>query len=263
MSTEAPARWDAVTYHAVSNPHVAWGSRVLARLSLSGDETVLDAGCGTGRLTALLAERLPRGRVVALDRDENMLADAREHLAPFGDRVSFVQASLLELPSALKVDAIFSTATLHWETDHETLFTELARVLRPGGRLVAQCGGGANLVRVTRRLDAVLAEPAFARFFAGVELPWLYADPGSTRDRLEQAGFVDVTAGLELAPTRFETEGEFRIFLEQVVLGQRLAPLTDLVLRQQVIDRLVATASQDTPPFELDYVRLNLSGRRA
>ncbi len=138
--------WDAATYHRISEPQVTWGRRVLDRLPLRGDETVLDAGCGTGRLTAELLERLPRGRVLALDNSPAMLAAAREYLAPrFGDRVSFVLADLQELadrPLPEPVDAIFSTAAFHWVLDHPRLFRGLYRALRPGGRLVAQCGGG-------------------------------------------------------------------------------------------------------------------------
>lgn len=261
MSSDSPARWDASTYHTVSNPHVSWGARVLDRLELRGDEEVLDAGCGTGRLTALLAERLPRGRVIALDRDAGMLERAREHLAPFGDRVSFVQSALPALP-LVQVDAIFSTATFHWVPDHPALFRSLCAALRPGGRLVAQCGGGANLARVIARIDAILAEPALAPAFAGFAAPWYYAGPDETRARLADAGFASIDASLELAPTPFASAEEYRQFLVSVVLVQRLAPLRDEALRQQVVERLVGAAASDEPPFVLDYVRLNLSARR-
>lgn len=263
MTSGAPGRWDAATYHVISNPHVTWGRRVLERLALTGHETVLDAGCGTGRLTALLLERLPEGHVVALDRDPGMLAQAREHLAPFGSRVSFVEGSLLAMPASLSVDAVFSTATFHWVLDHDALFASLARVLRPGGRLVAQCGGQGNLAHVLARVDAILDEPPFRAYLGGVPLPWTYAAPDATRARLERAGFVDVETSLEQAPTPFASADEYRMFVDRVVLGVRLAPLTDQALHAELVDRVVAAAEHDTPPFSLDYVRLNLSGRKA
>src|SRR5512144_2104322 len=118
------------------------GEAVLERLTLRGDERVLDAGCGSGRVTERLAERLPAGHVVALDGSASMVRQARVRLARFGERVSYVVADLgRPLPIASRVDAILSTATFHWVPDHDALFRNLAAIVRPGGRLVAQCGG--------------------------------------------------------------------------------------------------------------------------
>jgi len=250
--------WDAKAYHQVSNPQFEWGKRVLERLPLRGDETVIDVGCGTGRLTALLADRLPRGRVIASDRDAGMIAEARRHL---GDRVEYLVVSALDLP-ALGADAIFSTATFHWIADHDALFAALHRALRPGGVLVAQCGGGRNLARVLERLSVILREPDIAPYFARVADPWFYATAEETAERMRAAGFVDVRTSLEPAPTPFATREEFRTFVDRVILGQRLAPLTDSALRTSVVDRIVELASHDDPPFVLDYERLNMSGQR-
>lgn len=255
------AAWDAKAYHQVSNPQFEWGKRVLERLSLRGDETVIDVGCGTGRLTALLAERLPRGRVIASDRDAGMIAEARKHLAPYGERVSYLVASALELPD-LEVDAVFSTATFHWIHDHDALFRVIARILRPGGVLVAQCGGGRNLARIIERLTVIQREREVARFFVGVREPWYYATAEETAERLRAAGLVDVITSLEPAPTRFATREEFRTFIDRVILGQRLAPVTDSALRTSIVDRLVEAAAHDDPPFVLDYERLNMSAKR-
>src|SRR5258706_8156533 len=146
MST--PRDWDASTYDRGADPQTRWGGAVLERLPLTGDETVLDAGCGTGRVTELLVERLPRGRVIALDASPAMVEEARRRLARFGARVDFTVADLgrpFALPSGRPADAILSTATFHWVPDHDALFRNLAAVVRPGGSLVAQCGGDGNV----------------------------------------------------------------------------------------------------------------------
>jgi len=107
--------WNAETYHRVSNPQFDWGTVVLDRLPLNGDEFVLDVGCGTGRLTDKLLERLPRGRVVALDLSSNMVQVAREFLQPrHGRRIHVAIADAGALPVHEQADAIFSTATFHW-----------------------------------------------------------------------------------------------------------------------------------------------------
>lgn len=135
-------RWDAEAYHRVSDPQFDWGRAVLARVDLRGDERVIDAGCGTGRLTRLLADRLPRGEVVALDASMQMLEQARAHLA---DRpaVRFLHATLPDLPIRNWADIVFSTATFHWVADHPTLFANVFHALKPGGLLHAQWGASA------------------------------------------------------------------------------------------------------------------------
>jgi len=133
--------WNATDYHRLSGPQVSWGKKVLARIRLRGDEMLLDAGCGTGRLTAELLQSLPRGRVVGVDLSENMLAGARGYLArDFEGKFRLVVADLQDLPFERVFDGIFSTAAFHWVPDHDRLFRSLFRALRPGGWLRAQCG---------------------------------------------------------------------------------------------------------------------------
>src|SRR6188508_1263765 len=118
--------WNADAYHRVSDPQLMWGLKVLDRLPLEGDELVIDVGCGTGRLTAHLLERLPAGRVIGADLSRNMVTAAREYLAPrFGPRIHVVQCDATALPVAARADAIFSTASFHWVLDHPALFRSL------------------------------------------------------------------------------------------------------------------------------------------
>src|SRR5512146_689476 len=188
--------WDSATYHRLSDHQFAWGMKVLARTPIRGGETIMDAGCGTGRLTAELSRRLPKGRVVAVDLSENMLRTARAHLAE-GGRVAFVCADVQQLPFSGVFDGIFSTATFHWATDHPRLFRSLFEALKPGGWLEAQCGGGPNLAKLRACAAVLMAQPEFAGFFAGWPGPWEYADAETTARRLREAGFVNVETSVE------------------------------------------------------------------
>lgn len=247
---EAPRDWDARTYDRVANPQAEWGRVVLDRLPLSGDERVLDAGCGSGRVTELLAARLPSGSVVALDASASMIEAARERLAPFGDRIDFVIADLgRPLPLAEPVDAILSTATFHWVPDHDALFANLAAVLQPGGWLVAQCGGAGNIASIR----AVLAT---------IGDGWLgashYETPMDTTRRLDASGFVDIECWLTDEPTRFENGEPFETFLRTVILGAHVQRLPE-----DERDAFVREVARRLPEPMVDYVRLNIVARRA
>jgi trans-aconitate 2-methyltransferase len=221
--------WDAQTYDAVSDPQVEMARPVLARLPLRGDETVLDAGCGSGRVTELLLDRLPRGRVLAVDADPAMVAKARERL---GGRARVEEQDLLELTVDEPVDAIFSTATFHWIPDHDTLFARLHAALRSGGLLVAQCGGHGNISKVRE-----ISGPG----------PWLYATAEETEARLRAAGFREARAWLEPWPV---VPPEPRTFLATVCL--RTIPDAE---REAMVERVLANLGD---PPTLDYVRLNV-----
>ena len=251
--TERTADWDGARYDQLSDPQARWGRAVLDRLELRGDETVLDAGCGSGRVTEELLVRLPRGRVVALDASESMLDQARARLRAAGARVRFVRADLVELgPDHLAgdapVDAVFSTATFHWVTDHDRLFENLWRVLRPGGQLVAQCGGEGNIDSVIRAVRSLGVERAGT---------WEYASAEETQRRLELAGFVDIRTWSHPEPTPFPTDASLADFLEAVCLREHLATLPPE--RRHGFAEQVASAM---PEPLIDYVRLNIVARR-
>jgi trans-aconitate 2-methyltransferase len=259
MSTSDSFDWDAATYDRLSAPQQEWGARVLDRLSLAGDETVLDVGCGTGRLTGLLAERLPRGRIVAVDRSATMLQVARANLRPrWRGRVTFVRADAAALPFHEAADVIFSTATFHWVRDHAALFASLFAALTPGGRLVAQCGGGPNLSRLLGRAARLAASDRVARWFGEWADPWYFADPDTTARRLESAGFVAVRTRAYPSPVTFPTAEAFEDFLACVCVRAYVARLP-VDERRWFLGALTELASHDDPAFTLDYWRLDLS----
>ncbi len=253
--------WNAAEYHRVSDPQVSWGRAVLARLQLRGDERVVDAGCGTGRLTSELAARLPRGQLVGLDASRQMLEQARTHLAATPSIVGLVQASLPAMPLADWAHVVFSTATFHWVPDHPALFANVFRALRPGGLLHAQCGGAGNLTLTRAPAHEVMSLPAFAPSFTSWQRIWEFADAEVTARRLREAGFSDVETSLEPAPVVFDDESTYRAFVSTVVFRLHLAALPEH-LREPFFYEVVRRVSALGNGFTLDYVRLNLRGRR-
>lgn len=255
--------WNAQSYHKVSGPQTSWGHKVLSRLAVNGDERAIDAGCGSGKLTGALMERLPEGRLVAIDRSWNMLLTARTNLRPaYGRRVHFARVALPDMPLNGWADLVFSTATFHWVKDHEALFAGVFAALRHGGRLHAQCGGGQNLERARALGEEVMRLPLFQSYFDDWPSPWEYAYPDVTAERLARAGFVEVDTTLEEAATTLASEDDYREFVTTVIYHPHLDRLPTAELKRAFIDHVTERAAEQTIPFTLDYWRLNISARR-
>jgi trans-aconitate 2-methyltransferase len=216
--------WNAEVYEKVADPQAAWADEIIARSGIRAGDVVLDAGCGGGRVTLKLLELTPN--VVAVDRDPNMVGKARTTLP---DSVPVYQQDLLELEIPERVDVVFSCAVFHWIPDHERLFERLHSALKPGGRLVAQCGGKGNIQNV---LDVVGERPG----------RWLYAAPDETEQRLRAAGFVEARSWLEPKPT---VPGDMATFVETVILHE------DPNARENA-ERVAAAVDH------IGYVRLNI-----
>jgi trans-aconitate 2-methyltransferase len=250
--SEARRRWDSRSYDRVSGPMEAMGREVLARLSLAGDETVLDAGCGTGRVTQALLERLPRGRVIAVDASADMVAVARERLA--GARVELQVQDLLALDLAEPVDAALSTATFHLIADHETLFARLRAALRPGGALVAQCGGAGNIRSVQEAAAAIGERDPYAAHLAGFTAPRNLATPEETQARLRAAGFTTARAWLQPQPI---TPEDPVAYLRTINLGSHVNRLP-ADLHEPFARDVAAELADAGGRVTIDYVRLNI-----
>jgi trans-aconitate 2-methyltransferase len=245
--------WDAGSYHRVSVPHEEWARSVLDRLPLRGDEAVLDAGCGSGRVTGLLIERLPRGRVIAVDGSASMVEKVREVLRP-GDEARVSDLTCLELEE--QVDAVFSSAVFHWVLDHALLFRQLRTVLRPGGAIAAQCGGAGNIDRLRAISGEVAASEPYASYFEGFDEPWNYAGTEETEARLEAAGFDQIRCWLQ--PWTIEPP-EPAEFLSTVCLGPHVDRLPE-ELRAPFVEQILEAEPE---PLQLEYVRLNIEARAA
>lgn len=241
--------WDAASYDELADPQEEWGREVLERLELSGTETVLDAGCGSGRVTKLIVERVPDGRVIGVDAAPSMIELARERLGP---GVELIHADLLDLELELPVDAVFSNATFHWINDHDLLFERLHQALKPGGRLESQCGGQGNVAEFESTVEALGGDERFAAYLRSERPTWNFASVGDTETRLRRAGFAEFRVWLE--PKRVEPSDP-RAYNRAVGLAWHLARLPE-DLHEEFVDAVIEMMPR---PLVLEYVRLNIS----
>lgn len=244
----APHEWDGKTYDRISTALEINGRDVLKRLQLRGDETVLDAGCGSGRVTEALLDRLPHGHVIGVDGSAGMITAASERL---GDRAELLVGDLCALDlGGRRVDAVFSTAVFHWIADHELLFARLHDVLNARGQLVAQCGGAGNCPELDAAIAAAVTHGPYTEYLAGWS-PWNYAAPGETAERLQRAGFSDISTALVQAPVPYDDLFEW---LRGNSLSAHQLRLPE-ELREDFVEAVYAHMDDD---IGVTYIRLNI-----
>jgi trans-aconitate 2-methyltransferase len=242
--------WDAQLYDTISDKQLGWGLAVLDRIELRGDERVLDAGCGTGKVTAAIAARVPNGHVIGVDASPSMLEEARSRLGP---GVELIVSDLLELDLEEPADVVFSNATFHWIEDHELLFRRLYAALRPGGRLEAQCGGKGNVAELVEALRGAARSARFAGRVRNVRPPWWFRSEEETAAALGRAGFRDVHCWTERKAERYDEPTDLYAFG-----GQYLERLPEELRR----DFVTAVMDRMDDPNTREYVRLNIQSRR-
>ena len=252
--------WDAAKYHRISDPQLAWGRAVAARLVPVPGERILDIGCGTGRLTSEIAAQ-PGIVVVGLDRSAAMLQEAARHGAGLKRPPMYVRADGAALPFVNVFDAVFSAAVFHWIPDHDRLFASIFAALKNEGRLIAQAGGAGNLDRLYGRARRLMASERYAEYFTSWAEPCHFENVVDTEVRLRHAGFTAIDVSLVIAPVPFEQPERYAEFVAAVCLRHQLHRLPERE-RDAFMQQLTAQALSDDPPLTLDYWRLNITAQK-
>jgi trans-aconitate 2-methyltransferase len=255
--------WDAETYDRIGTPMRGWAQQVIDDLALRGDETVLDAGCGSGSVTLDLLAKLPRGKVYAVDASaemiESLTATLRERAIT---NVVPIRASLTDFTLPEQVDAVFSNAVFHWIPDDDALFGCLYAATKLGGRLRAQCGGFGNNAHVLEAVAAVRTRLQFAAHLDGFSDTKTYRTPERARASLERAGWTDARATLFEAPVPFDDPARAALYVKTILLRDHVARLPQELrdpYARAVVDETIARWGA---PYVADYVRLDLWARR-
>jgi trans-aconitate methyltransferase len=249
-------KWDAEDYRDSSSQQKKWGRELLAKLNLNGDERVLDIGCGDGKLTAEIAERLPRGSAMGIDNSEEMIHLASETYPPHAfPRLSWRVVDARSLVFDGEFDVIFSNAVLHWVKDHQPVLSGIRRSLKPGGRILIQMGGRGNASDIVAVLAEMFGREEWSRYFTDFTLPYGFYGPGEYEEWLKEAGLTPTR--VELVPKDMAHEG--REGLAGWIRTTWL-PFTQKIpeeLREQFIDELVGRYVERHPPDESGLVHVN------
>jgi trans-aconitate 2-methyltransferase len=255
-------RWNAEVYDRIGTPMRRWAQAVSDDLGLQGDEVVLDAGCGSGSVTFDLLERLPDGRVYAVDSSPEMIEKLTRSLKERREgRVTPLCAGLTDFALPEQVDVVFSNAVFHWIPDDDALFSCLLRAAKPGGRLRAQCGGGANIARLMAATEAVQEREPYSACLAGVREFRKYRMAEEAREALERNGWVDARTSLFASPVAFESEEDAVLYLRTIILQRHVAALPEELGDPFLRDVVRETVARHGEPFAADYVRLDMWAR--
>lgn len=248
--------WDAEDYRDSSSQQKKWGRELLAKLRLDGDERILDIGCGDGKLTAEIAERLPQGSVMGIDNSEEMVRLASEtYPADVFPELSWRVVDARGLDFDEEFDVIFSNAVLHWVKNHQPVLSGIRRSLKPGGRILLQMGGRGNASNVVGVLADMFRREEWNRYFTDFTLPYGFYGPGEYEEWLKEAGLKPTR--VELVPKDMVHEG--RRGLAGWIRTTWL-PFTQRIpeeLREQFIDKLVDGYVQRYPQDEKGLVHVN------
>jgi len=248
--------WDPFDYHANSPVQQKWAQEMIGKLHLSGNEKVLDLGCGDGRITSEIAVRVPEGRVTGVDNSREMIGFAREHFPlSLYSNLSFEICDVRRLPVLGEFDIAFSNAALHWVPEQVAVLEGVRHNLASGGRLLFQMGGRGNAARfLDEILPEVMRRPRWNTYFNGFVVPYhFFGDE-------EYTGFL-TSAGL--IPRRVQLIPKDMVYQDRDGLAGWIRttwfPYTHAVpkeLRDMVMREIVETYLEKYPPDADDTIRV-------
>ncbi|HET7642722.1 MAG TPA: methyltransferase domain-containing protein [Nitrososphaeraceae archaeon] len=258
--------WDASTYHRISDAQESWGHETIEYRKWKGNETVLDAGCGSGRLTKILSIKVPHGKVIAVDSDLSMIRLAKENLVKFSN-IEFTHMDISEIKLEEKVDVVFSNAVLHWILNHKKVFERFCQTLNCDGQLLIQCGGYGNLAKTLSILNKVSKSKEFYNYFCNNKgeniwnQTWYFAKNEDTEKILKEIGFRNIQVFIKNKEQKFRNKEEYFLFIKTIVLIPYLKYLPNDMLKDKFAKSVVEEIETNAKELQwkLDFVRLNIN----
>ncbi len=260
-NTNQPS-WDAQTYDKVStNVQLEWGRKLLEKRRWIGNEIVMDAGAGSGNLTKILAEKVPNGRVYAVDADYNMVEQAKSNLSGYTN-VQVIHSSMHDVNLPASVDVIFSNSALHWILDQKGVFSHFWHLLKPIGELLIECGGHGNIERELSTIFNLIQSSQFREHFVNWKQSWYFPKPDETERLLQNARFQDIQVNLSKLTTFFSDRESFANFVKTVIMKEFLSYLPDAKKRDQFVDAFLIEREHSGGNWSLDFMRLRIYARK-
>jgi trans-aconitate 2-methyltransferase len=254
--------WDARTYDKVSsNVQLQWGRKLLDKRRWIGNEIVMDAGAGSGNLTKILADKLPQGKIYAVDADPNMVHQAKSNLSGWRN-VQVIHSRMDKVNLPTEVDVIFSNAALHWLLDQEGVFSHFWQLLKPNGELLIEYGGHGNVERPLSVIFKIMQSDQFKEHFVNWKQSWYFPKSDETERLLQKVRFRDIQVNLSSQTIPFSDRQSFAIFVRTVIMKPFFGYLPDAKKKKQFLDAFLNEFERSGWGWSLDFMRLSISARK-
>jgi trans-aconitate methyltransferase len=191
--------WNAEDYAKHSSAQQNWAKELISKLKLNGYESVLDIGCGDGRITAEIAHRLSDGTILGVDSSNDMIQLAFKNFPQEKHpSLSFELVDARQLLFKEQFDIVFSNAALHWIKDHKSVISGIKNSLKPKGRMLLQMGGKGNAESIISILENMIAGKKWNQYFLNFKFPYGFHDPKMYELWIKQASLTPIR--IELIP---------------------------------------------------------------
>jgi len=189
------SEWNASDYAKNSAAQAIWGRELIAQLNLQGNESILDVGCGDGKITVELAQSVPQGYVLGIDSSQNMIDYAQKQY-PTLPNLQFTQMDARQITVDRPFDLLFSNAALHWVDDQPAFLKGAYQALKPGGRLVFSCGGRGNIAEFMAVFQHLQQQLPWKPYLANFQSSTFFHDDQDYLNWLRDAGFQPLSVAL-------------------------------------------------------------------
>ncbi len=218
--------FDADFYDLKSDVQYKLGLKTIKEFDVQNGESILDIGCGTGRLTIELAKKNPSGIIIGLDPNPDMIDKAKENIARSGlTNIHLITNSILDYEPEIQFHGIFSNSALHWIKETRKLYQKIYALLQPSGRLVAQTptiGGYSDLAT----LFMLPIQPLnLSNYYKNWNYPIKLVKPHSLQKLLTTIGYQDIRIWTENHEVDFKTPEDLFNFLKAAALVPILSQL--------------------------------------
>ena len=255
-------KWNAEEYKDNSPNQKKWALELLSKAQLRGYESVLDIGCGDGEITALIAGKVNRGRVIGIDSSSEMIELANQRFpSKTHPNLFFILKDAKDINFNCEFDLIFSNACLHWVTDHLPVLKKIKKSLKPSGQILFQMGGKGNAEHIIEVMDLVIEQAEWHAFFNNFKFPYGFCSPDEYRGWLTKLGFTSIRAELVTKDMLHENEDKLAAWIRTTWLPytQRIPePKREDFIRQVVKSHMRKYPADKDGCIHLEMKRLEV-----
>ena len=219
-------RWDAEIYDSAKSPQTDAGMELIAMAGINTDASVLDVGCGTGRLTCELARLAHKGNVVGIDPSQEMFNKAREMSSSF-ENILLMNIPAQEMNFKNEFDIVYSNSALQWIKEQEDVIARTYKALKPNGRIAIQLPAKDFCWAMMENIHSAISALGLESKYKKMESPWRFPLKEEVEGFLKDAGFAKINTFYKDYSLLFESVNDVLGWGESAGIRPFLVPLTE------------------------------------